>query len=146
MNCTDVQMWISSPLTSDVAVDTLYEISQHINSCEECQNWYEEVQELAQLWEDDTPVENLDLVTPVLKELAGRSAAVPQVQKNSGFRTGLAGLKLPVGTSMLNYGVAASITIALFGFGIFQHASTLAQGSLGLSTQFSHFINMISNL
>ncbi|MCL6633531.1 MAG: hypothetical protein K6T63_12980 [Alicyclobacillus herbarius] len=133
MNCTEVQDQMAAYVTQDVPPEMSRDIWEHIRTCEMCRDWYEEVLELAVLWEDDTPVPNLDLATPVLRRLASRTPC-RKTRWNLSIRTAL-----------MHYGVAASITVALFHFGVFQRLGTLDAHSVRLSHGIHSILQWFSN-
>jgi hypothetical protein len=109
---------------------------------------------MADLWEDASPVPNLNLVIPVLERLGSLTSAAPitvasfatpaplgsELQKWRRTRWNLSNRMV-----LLHYGVAASITVALFQSGVFENLGSLAKHGVVLSNQVNSLIRLLSS-
>jgi hypothetical protein len=177
MKCAQVEEQMAAYVVHELQDVVFHEIQCHIQTCGSCQRWYREVQEMAQIWagEDttfpvdtlitkDSPLSELNLVEPVLQKIQSRhrrsdtndvndvngksgiadtsSANLPQKWRQ---RRGLPGL--PSRMVYVHYGLAASFTIALFQFGVFQHLGLgIVNNGILLSHQVQSFLQILSTL
>lgn len=143
MNCAQVQEQMAAYVGNRVSVAVSETIERHLAICADCELWREEVAELAAIWQhEDEVVPELNLVTGVLAQLESRpqrETAIKVLPKMPRRRL--------IRQSALHYGLAASMTVALFGLGVFDHLGTgLAHNSVVLSNQVQSLLRLISNV
>jgi predicted anti-sigma-YlaC factor YlaD len=114
----------------------------HIETCEECRRWHQEVLDLADVWTEDVQVPGLNLVDAVLSRLE-----VADTSPELGDQGVTPRWNVPSRITLVHYGLAASITLALFQLGVFARlGATLVQNGLVLSGQVHTFMQLLSNL
>lgn len=162
MNCTDVQDLMAGFVAHEISMELSKDVTQHIKTCEVCRIWHEEVLESTVLWQDNRPVPGLDLATSVIQQLALRashSGDCGEPSTPSLFDVSVLGHVPPRLTkqperkshwnlyniAFLHYGVAASITMVLFQFGVFQRLGMLAAHGVMLSNEIHILFVLLSN-
>lgn len=156
MKCAQVEEQMAAYVVHELQDEVFHEIRCHIQTCESCQRWYREVLKMAQIWageagKDTTfpveppiakeqPLSELNLVEPVLRKLQSRH--LPQKWRQHRSLSGMSSRMVYV-----HYGLAASFTIALFQFGVFQHLGLgIVNNSILLSHQVQSLLQILSTL
>ena len=124
-------------------------VARHIARCASCRLWYREVVDLAEAWHDDREVPDLDLVTPVLKRLpaaTGDAARRDERPAAPTTRVPEAPWVPPRRLIVLHYAVAATMVLALFNLGVFQHMGDLAQHGAALSRPVTRLVQILARL
>ncbi|MCL6625889.1 zf-HC2 domain-containing protein [Alicyclobacillus shizuokensis] len=142
MKCSEVQDLMAAFVTRDLPTTKAEAVRRHIKTCEECRLWHQEVLGLADVWMEDVQVSGLNLVDAVLSrlEVADRS---PELG-DSGVAPRW---NVPSRITLVHYGLAASIALALFQFGVFARlGATLMQNGLVLSDRIYSLMHFLSNM
>jgi len=115
-------------------------VSRHIARCADCRLWYREVLDLAEAWQDERELPDLDLVTPVLARLRAQ-AGTPAGRPASPWPRSLPGRVV-----FLHYAVAASMALVLFHLGVFHDVGDVAQHGAALSGQVTRLVQILARL
>lgn len=137
MICAQVQEWlIDKALVQQegTTTDGEEQMRRHLASCRDCQVWQAEVLDTAAYWQaqlsahmkaDSIALDNMGTAQTVLAIIASDQAITP----SSGDPSLMSSDRVPFSrprsrfarASLVNYGIAASLTAALFYLGVFQN-------------------------
>jgi hypothetical protein len=146
MRCEDVRDRMAAFVRWQLPSAESRSVARHIARCADCRLWYEEVVSLAEVWQDEDVIADLDLVSPVLDRL--RTSSLAAVDRRVGTvvgrsRTRAEAWAVPGRTTLLHYAIAASVAAILFQLGVFQHTGDLAHHGAALSGQVTRLTHML---
>lgn len=134
MKCDIIQYQMAAYAAHELPNESSLLIEQHIRTCPECREWYQEVLEMSQIWQEPGPELQLpDFTAGVMEEIR----QMPALQVRSVTRNRPRESRKSMIT---HFGVAACLTFCLFQFGIFEHLGT------GLSEATQHLSNSVGHI
>ncbi|MED5020758.1 zf-HC2 domain-containing protein [Paenibacillus chibensis] len=120
MKCEFIQYQLGAYIAGELPPESSLIIERHLRTCPACQAWLEEVQELAQIWQQPDTEPQLDF-PDMTADIMNEIRQMPPLYKRQASR-----MKPKDSRRMMiaHFGVAACIAFCLFQFGVFEHLQT----------------------
>lgn len=134
MTCDEIQDLLPAFVTGDLQAESSVRIQQHLETCDDCALWYGELIEMLRTWQHPVPEEAPNVTWAVLHRLESGPIRLDAPSPGPGpTHTDHGRFRRQARKSVFfHYGLAASLTVALFNFGAFArwgnewaHANTL---------------------
>lgn len=135
MTCQQIEDRIPAFVAGALSAVETAETSTHLERCSSCQSWLKEAADLFAMWQEtgDATDFHVDLATPVMRRITPR-----QHDLNTGRQPDVTPQRIDVlvrlpsrvatewRSSLYHYGLAATMALILFHFGVFEQIGPAA--------------------